>query len=159
MTARRTAFLALALLAASAGAQRDPRGHYTASVAAGEPLCTLAIHITGFRDNTGAAGGLVFASPKGWPEDIADSIVHGGVPIDGRQAQLTFQVPPGRYAVAVLDDENSNMKLDRNFLGIPIEGFGFSNNPRVYFSAPSFRTAAVPVTCPTTELRIQLIYK
>ena len=40
-----------------------------------------------------------------------------------------FDLPkPGRYALAVLDDENSNGELDRNFLGLPVEGFGFSNN-------------------------------
>jgi uncharacterized protein (DUF2141 family) len=40
-----------------------------------------------------------------------------------------FDLPkPGNYAIAILDDENSNGELDRNFLGIPVEGFGFSNN-------------------------------
>lgn len=137
---------------------RDPRGVYTAP-AHGQPLCALKLHITGFRDNTGTAGGLVFAAPAGWPENVADTIVHGGVPIDDHQAQLTFQVPPGRYAAVVIHDENSNMKLDRNFFGVPKEGFGFSNNPRVAFSAPSFQNAEVRVACPATHLEIRLNYK
>jgi uncharacterized protein (DUF2141 family) len=137
---------------------RDPSGVYTAPVHGG-PLCTLNLHITGFRDNVGAAGGLVFASSAGWPENIAKTIVHGGVPIDRRQAELTFQVPPGHYSAVVIHDENSNMKLDRNVFGIPKEGFGFSTNPRVVFSAPSFRSAEVPVACPATNLEIKLIYK
>jgi uncharacterized protein (DUF2141 family) len=153
---RCVALLGLSLLATTSS--RDPRGVYAAP-AHGQPLCTLDLHITGFRDNTGAAGGLVFTSPAGWPENIADTIVHGGVPIDGRQAQLTFRVPPGRYAAVVIHDENSNMKLDRNFFGIPKEGFGFSNNPRVAFSTPSFQSAEVPVACPETHLEIKLNYK
>lgn len=149
---------ALLLLAASATPQRDPRGQYSAP-APGQPLCTLNIHVTGFRNNQGTAGGVVFSSAAGWPEDHTRSIVHGGFPIADLQARLTFQVPPGRYAVVVLHDENSNMKLDRNFFGIPTEGFGFSNNPRVVVAAPSFAAAATPVTCPATQLAIKLIYK
>jgi uncharacterized protein (DUF2141 family) len=137
---------------------RDPRGVYSAP-AHGQPLCTLNLHVTGFRDNTGTAGGLVFASPAGWPENVAKTVVHGGVAIDDRQAQLSFHVPSGRYAAVVIHDENSNMKLDRNFFGIPKEGFGFSNNPRVAFSAPSFQSAVAPVACPETKLQIRLIYK
>jgi len=151
--------LALALLALPAAPQRDPRGHYSATVAAGKTLCTLQLHVTGFRDNKGTAGGLVFASSNGWPEDRNQSIVQGGFPIAAREATETFRVPPGRYAAVVIHDENSNMKLDRNFFGIPKEGFGFSNNPRVAFSAPSFQAAAVAVSCPVTQLEIRLIYK
>jgi len=139
-------------------AQRDPRGHYSAPVP-GQPLCTLQIHVTGFRDNNGTAGGLVFVSPAGWPEDRTKAFVQGGFPIAGNQATQTFQVPPGRYAVVVIHDENSNMKLDRSFFGIPKEGFGFSNNPRVFLSAPSFQAARMAVACPATQLEIRLIYK
>jgi uncharacterized protein (DUF2141 family) len=138
--------------------QRDPRGFYSASIP-GQPLCTLQIHITGFRNNNGTAGGVVFNSPAGWPEDRSKAIVQGGFPIANSQATQIFQVPPGRYAAVVIHDENSNMKLDRNFLGIPKEGFGFSNNPRVIFSAPSFQAAEVPVTCPSSEIQIRLVYK
>jgi len=42
----------------------------------------------------------------------------------------------GTYAVAIIHDENKNKKLDKNFFGIPTEGYGFSNNIR-----PSFRSA------------------
>ncbi len=150
--------LLLGLLALPASSQRDPRGHYTASIA-GQPICTLQIHITGFRNNKGTAGGLVFNSFVGWPDDRSKAIVQGGFPIAASQATQTFQVPPGRYAVVVIHDENSNMKLDRNFFGIPKEGFGFSNNPRVIFSAPSFQAAEMPVACPSTQIEIRLIYK
>jgi uncharacterized protein (DUF2141 family) len=150
--------LVLGLSALPVSPQRDPRGHYTASIA-GQPLCTLNIHITGFRDNSGTAGGVVFNSAAGWPDDRSKAIVRGGFRIAGNQATQTFQVPPGRYAAVVIHDENSNMKLDRNFFGIPKEGFGFSNNPRVVFSAPSFLAAEVPVACPSTHVEIKLIYK
>ena len=158
VTLRLPALLALALLANSASPQRDPEGVDSAP-ANGHTLCALDIHVTGFRNNTGTAGTLVFASPAGWPDKIAKTIAHDGFPIANRQAQLAFQLPAGRYAVVVIHDENSNMKLDRNFFGVPREGFGFSHNPRISFSAPSFQSAVVPVACPKAQFEIKLIYK
>ena len=46
------------------------------------------------------------------------------------------------YAIAVFHDINSNGKLDRNALGLPLEPYGFSNNARSTFSAPSFSQAS-----------------
>lgn len=151
----------LMLLACAADAQqpqRDPSGHYAAPQP-GQPLCTLKIHVTGFRNQKGLAGGAVYASPQGWPEDTPLSVVHGGFPIGNGEAMEIFQLPPGRYGVVVIHDENRNHKLDRNFLGIPKEGFGFANNPHVALSAPSFQTASVAVGCPVTQIEIHLIYK
>ncbi len=63
---------------------------------------------------------------------------------------LSFEVPPGVYAVAVHHDANSNGKLDANFLGIPREGYGVSNDVRPRFRAPRFSEARVVVTRDTT---------
>ena len=148
----------MALLAAQAGAQRDTSGKYSAPEP-GKPLCTLEIHVTGFRNQKGLAGGAVYASPAGWPEDTAKAVVHGGFPIDGKGATESFEVPAGKYGVVVIHDENKNHKLDRNIFGIPKEGFGFANNPRVLLMAPPFSAATVQVSCPVTQIEIRLIYK
>lgn len=153
--------LAAALLIAAVGAraQKGQDGARYSAPEPGKPLCTLKIHVTGFRNNKGDAGGTVFTSPNGWPEDNSKSLVHGPFSIEGNQTTEVFKVPPGRYAVAVIHDENENHKLDRNFLGIPKEGFGFANNPRVLLTAPSFNAAAVEVSCPVMQIEIRLIYK
>lgn len=148
----------LLLFAFPAAAQRDEAGSYSAP-SNGHPLCTLKIHVTGFRNEKGRAGGTVFSTPQGWPENTSKAVVHGGFPIQHGEATETFQIPAGTYAIAVIHDENGNHKLDRNFLGVPKEGFGFANNPRVLMSAPSFRTASAQVSCPETRLDIRLIYK
>lgn len=145
-------------LSVAGRAQRDPSGHYVDAVP-GQPLCTLRIHVTGFRNDKGKAGGIVFASAEGFPENRSKAVAHGGFPIHDGEAVEEFQVPPGRYGVAVIHDENQNHKLDRNFLGIPKEGFGFANNPRVLLSPPSFEAASTQVACPATEIQIRLIYK
>ncbi|MBO3098605.1 DUF2141 domain-containing protein [Gelidibacter pelagius] len=47
-------------------------------------------------------------------------------------------LPKGEYAVSLYHDENSDKECNRNFLGIPKEGYGFSNNVKPKFSAPSY---------------------
>jgi len=140
--------LAFILIAASA-----------ALAAAQQPTCTVNIHVDGFRNQRGDLGVTVFTSPAGWPEQNEKALFHSGFPITGTHATATIQLPPGRYSFAVLHDENSNHKLDRNFIGFPKEGFGFSNNPAVRLTAPGFDTAATQVACPATDVVIHLIYK
>jgi uncharacterized protein (DUF2141 family) len=127
--------------------------------AATPATCILRIHATGFRNQKGVAGAGLFESPDGWPEREDKSFAHDGFPITGSEALLSFKVPPGKYAVVVLHDENENGKLDRDFLGIPKEGFGFANNPHVFLTAPSFQVAEVNVACPVTDITVKLIYK
>ncbi len=45
---------------------------------------------------------------------------------------------PGDYAFAIFHDENDNQNLDQNFLGIPTEGFAFSNNAMGSFGPPNW---------------------
>ncbi len=55
-------------------------------------------------------------------------------------------IPPGTYAAQAYQDENDNNKIDRNVLGIPAEGIGFSNDARMLFGPPSFNEAAFVLT-------------
>ncbi len=126
------------------------------------PGCTLRIHVDGLRNSNGVVGSVIFKSPDGWPENKDKSFRNGPTPIvpGERQATVVWEhLPPGDYGVAVIHDENSNAKLDRNFIGIPKEGFGFANNPHVGLSAPPFDAAVVHLQCPATETAIHLRYK
>lgn len=63
----------------------------------------------------------------------------------GAVTTVTFDgVPAGRYALMVIHDENGNGTLDTNLVGMPVEGYGFSNNPRV-MRKPTFEEAAFDV--------------
>lgn len=139
------ATFALLCLSASAGAQLGQ--------------CTLTVHVDGFRNQKGDLGVNVFKTPEGWPEENDKTFFHHGFLITGNESSAQLSLPPGRYAIVVLHDENLNQKLDRNFLGIPKEGFSFSNNPKVNLTAPRFDTAAFDVACPATDMRMHLIYK
>ncbi|MGA8088188.1 MAG: DUF2141 domain-containing protein [Terracidiphilus sp.] len=127
-----------------------------------EAGCTLRIHVDGLRNSTGVVGAAIFKSASGWPEDMEKAFRHWPTPIaaGARQATaVTDNLPQGDYGVVAIHDENKNHKLDRNFIGIPKEGFGFANHPHVGLSAPSFAAAIVHVTCPATEITIHMIYK
>ena len=151
--------IAFAGLPGSPGASVLPLLDAEATPSAG---CTLRIHVDGLRNSTGVVGAAVFNSAAGWPEDMRKAFHHWPTPIaDGaRKATAVLEdVPPGDYGVVAIHDENKNHKLDRNFIGIPKEGFGFANNPHVGLSAPSYSAAIVHVSCPVTETSIHMLYK
>ena len=63
-----------------------------------------------------------------------------------------------KYAIAVYHEVNGNGKLDKNFLGIPTEGYGFSNNARGTFGPPNFNDTAVSLDTETKLITIDLSY-
>ena len=65
---------------------------------------------------------------------------------------------PGTYALALYHDENGNGKVDRNAIGIPQEGFGFSNNPSVLISAPSLKSVRFSVARTGSNTGIRMKY-
>lgn len=70
----------------------------------------------------------------------------------------TFKnLPKGEYAIAILHDENADGKCNVNALGIPTEGYGFSNNIRPKLSVPSFNSAKFSIIRDKT-ISVKLIY-
>jgi uncharacterized protein (DUF2141 family) len=71
-----------------------------------------------------------------------------GVVNEATGDKLTVVIPdlsPGKYAVAAYVDNNKNGMQDKNFLGIPKEIYGFSNNVRGMFGPPDFAAAAFDI--------------
>jgi uncharacterized protein (DUF2141 family) len=69
-----------------------------------------------------------------------------GVVVEHKGNSHTYRfknLPKDSYALAIYHDENKNGKLDKNLFGAPTEAYGFSNNARETFSAPSFESAKV----------------
>ena len=63
----------------------------------------------------------------------------------------------GKYAISILDDENSNDDLDR-FLGIPTEGYGFSNNVKPLLSMPKYEELLFDLNQDYLCLKLKLQY-
>jgi uncharacterized protein (DUF2141 family) len=120
---------------------------FTSSVAvADEPApssppratATVAVNVGNFRNTNGMLGCRLYSARAGFPESPKGT-VERRVSIRGLNAQCSFEgVPPGTYAVSVMHDENDNQRLDKNFLGIPTEGYGVSNNHTYAMSSPTW---------------------
>jgi uncharacterized protein (DUF2141 family) len=104
---------------------------------------SLTVNVTGFTDNVGKSYIALYRPKDTWPE-INKQFIGKVVAISGKTSSVKFEyLECGMYAVAVFHDRNNNGKLDKNMLGIPVERYGFSNNARETFSAPSFSSASV----------------
>lgn len=75
----------------------------------------------------------------------------------GTQACI-FVPQPGVYALALYHDENANQKFDRTGIGLPAEGYGFSNNPATLAGLPSFRSVRLNVPRSGLTTRVQMKY-
>lgn len=91
---------------------------------------TLTLEVRGLRSGDGKVVAGLFDSGEAFPRKGA-GWVRGALSrslADGR-ASVTFEnLAPGTYAVAIFHDENDNDQLDTNFVGIPKEGVGASND-------------------------------
>ena len=102
-------------------------GLFMAAAHAGD----LTVTISDIREAKGSLMVSVVNSDAAWNNEAAPVAVKK-VPAAQGKVKLQFKdLAPGTYAVQVMHDENENQKLDSNFLGILIEGYGFSNNPNV----------------------------
>lgn len=124
--------------------------------AASPKLFTLTVQVEGVNSEGGNVGVLIFNSTKGWPEDIHAALKDVVVPAHPGVVTVKIEkLPAGIYAVAVGHDVNLNHKVDKNFLGIPKEQWGMSNNPHALVKPPSFSTAQFELKG-DAEIRIRM---
>jgi uncharacterized protein (DUF2141 family) len=129
------------------------------SVAADEAEShTLIVDVQGLRSTTGQLAVALFDRAEAFP-DQGGARAGSVIAAKHRHHRFEFRdLRAGRYAVAVLHDENGNGKMDFNLVGIPIEGFGFSNNARVVFGPPSFDAAAFTLRVKRGRISIDAKY-
>ncbi len=119
----------------------------------------LAVEVHGLRNGQGQVLCFLYASEAGFPADPARAIAKVAAPIAGRAATCRFAgLTPGGYAVAVAHDENGDGRLDRNLIGVPMEGVGASMNPISHFGPPSFDQARFDYAGGAMTLTVQVHY-
>lgn len=111
-------------------------------LAAGARSGELTVTVTDIRAAEGTLMVSVADSDAAW-NNQAKPVAATKVNAAKGEVTLKFPgLPDGKYAVQVMHDQNDNGKLDSNFLGIPSEGYGFSNNPnllrRAHFDEAQF---------------------
>jgi uncharacterized protein (DUF2141 family) len=129
---------------------------------AGQTSSCPGIHVTilNIRNGIGTVDCALFNSPSGFPREVLHSAMRLVVMrVPSSEARCDFEdIPPGNYALVVLHDENMNGKIDTDWLGVPKEGYGFSNNAKVAFKTPSFNDASFVYDGKTLDLTIALRY-
>lgn len=165
---RRVLLVALVAICGSVAGQ----GALTPAMAAAEPAGSPPAHCTGPVSKTwlkvvvegvhSATGQIAITL---YEDDPSRFLAHHGAMYVGRTPAVAgttnsciFVPRPGVYVVAIYHDENSNDSFDRNSLGLPAEGYGFSNNPPTLLGLPSFRSVRLNVVHSGLTAHVQLTY-
>jgi uncharacterized protein (DUF2141 family) len=100
----------------------------------------------------------IYDSAKGFPNPEGVKFYREFKAGNTKSTVLTLaDLPEGTYAIAVYQDLNNNKKLDVNLFGYPTEPFGFSNNIRPKFKAPSFEVCKFEYRGSKNNIKIKLI--
>ena len=101
----------------------------------------LTIKVTGIKKNKGDVVCALFKSADGFPMELAKPQTIW-LAADSDEVTCKFtDITRGNYAVSVAHDENTNKKVDTNFVGMPTEAWGVSNNIRPLMRAPRWQEA------------------
>ena len=123
------------------------------------PSESIRVEVSGMRNDKGQIVCALFSSAPDFPKNGDKAVAHAKALISQGHSACEFPgVPSGRYAVSVFHDENSNGKMDTNFMGIPREGVGASNNARGHFGPPKFDDAVFQYSGGKLDLTITIAY-
>jgi uncharacterized protein (DUF2141 family) len=114
----------------------------SALCAGGAIAATVEVHVTAVTGGKGTVNVAVCDRER----FLKQCAYTASVPAkEGENVIAVHGVPKGTWAVLVYQDENGNGQLDRNFIGIPKENYGFSRDAAGKFGPPSFEDAAIQV--------------
>ncbi|MBF2004816.1 hypothetical protein PCC6912_24490 [Chlorogloeopsis fritschii PCC 6912] len=133
---------------------------FNLATANSKPTIKLTVVVDGIRNQKGQICLRIHGDERGFPLSDTSEVKSGCVKIQGSSVKKEFSgLKPGTYAVAVVDDQNGDYKLNRDFLGMPQEGFGISKNPTVSMlkGVPKFQDASFSLKKDTT-IRINMKY-
>jgi uncharacterized protein (DUF2141 family) len=130
-----------------------------ANASAQQPSCTgpassvrLYVDVENVRSGEGLIAVTLYADNRSKFLAKRGSLYVGRVPAKAGTTSVCIHVPKtGTYALAVYHDADADRRFDRTGIGLPAEGFGFSNNPRVFLGMPNWGSVRLGV--PKTDLR------
>jgi uncharacterized protein (DUF2141 family) len=137
-----------------------------AAAAAAEPACTgpasatrLLVRVEGVESSSGLVAVTLYADERSRFLARRGSLYVGRVPARQGRTEVCIHVPkPGTYALAVYHDADADRSFDRTSLGLPSEGFGFSNNPPTFLGMPNFARVRIAVPRSGTRTMVKLKY-
>jgi len=111
------------------------------------PQTRLKVIVKGIQAEKGNIVVEVFNSDRSF---LKKSILLKTIKASGKSIDCWFDLPEGTYAVTAYHDINANKKMDKAFLGYPLEPYGLSNNYRPTISIPTFDDCKFTVKDQTT---------
>ena len=131
----------------------DPKTTINSNTNPDDSLSYIVINLNGMKNTNGKINVALYNSEAAFNDtnqafkSLLIQATAGNIII------LLDSLPAGQYAVAVFHDENDNATIDTNFLGIPQEGFAFSNNALGSFGPPTWAQAQfdLPVKSTITQ--------
>ena len=95
--------------------------------------------IANFKNDKGVCRACIFNSASSFANSKPLQCLQATP--SGKTAELVFEnISDGEYAIFVFHDANSNGAMDKNWLGIPKEGYGASQNQLPFAGAPRFES-------------------
>jgi uncharacterized protein (DUF2141 family) len=144
--ARLTSILLFVVIARTASPQKESEA-------------AIRAHIEGLHSDRGQVVCALFSVASDFPKRIDRAFARTTGQIVARHASCEFlNVPAGIYAISVFHDENLNGRLDTNWLGIPREGVGASNNPKPRMGPPKFAAAEFQYSGASMDVAIIVHY-
>ena len=103
---------------------------------------SLSVTVSNLRNEKGHVLISLFKEGNGYPDEPENAFRKEKLRISNNKAAIVFSnLPAGEYAIAILHDENDDLKMNKTWLGLPREGYGFSNNVMGTFGPPSYSRA------------------
>jgi len=110
-----------------------------ASMSQASIAAEIIVQVFGAPTDNGSINCGLFGSEEGFPTDGDKAIQQSHTPNNGTAICKFTDLAAGTYAVSTAHDANGNGKTDTNFVGIPKEAWGVSNNIRPRLRAPNFK--------------------
>ncbi|MFC4293821.1 DUF2141 domain-containing protein [Novosphingobium tardum] len=150
---------AAALALVSAAALSAPAAHAQSGCLGVPSATTLNVSVEGVRSSSGLMTITLYGDDSRQFLVKKGSIKVNRTPAHAGVTRACIYVPkPGVYALAVYHDADGSRKLNRSGLGLPTEGYGFSNNPRTLAGLPSFSSVRLNVPKSGLTTHIQMKY-
>jgi uncharacterized protein (DUF2141 family) len=119
----------------------------------------IHVEISNLRTDNGQVLCALYSSSADFPKHADKAVARAKSSVSNHHAVCEFpDIAPGTYAVSAIHDENSNGKLDTNFIGIPREGVGASNDAKGHFGPPKFDAASFKYAGARLDLKITMTY-
>jgi uncharacterized protein (DUF2141 family) len=163
------AVFACATMRSGGGGGGGDNNHAAATTPATTPTTTspatttpagapVVITIKDVRNKKGNLIFGVFRTPDGFPTVESKSVYWEVRAAAADSHTFTAHLPPGRYGASVLHDENGNGDMDRGIGGIPLEGYGVTNNPKPLLRAATFKEATFDLPPSGATMTISMQY-